>query len=121
GAKVSAVLEFFSTETSEPEAAFLEVMAHIGTQLGHVIERRRAEETRARLAAILESSDDAIIGTTLDGLLVDWNAGAERMYGYRRDEVNGRSIAILVPSDRPDEIPEILDRLRRGERVEHYE
>jgi PAS domain S-box-containing protein len=121
GAKVSAVLEFFSTETGEPEAALLDVMAHMGTQLGRVIERRRAEETRARLAAILESSDDAIIGTTLDGTLVDWNTGAERMYGYTRDEVNGRPIAILVPSDRLDEIAEILARLRRGERVEDYE
>jgi PAS domain S-box-containing protein len=121
GAKVSAVLEFFSTETGEPEAALLDVMAHMGTQLGRVIERRRAEETRARLAAILESSDDAIIGTTLDGTLVDWNTGAERIYGYKRDEVNGRPIAILVPSDRLDEIAEILARLRRGERVEHYE
>jgi PAS domain S-box-containing protein len=121
GAKVSAVLEFFSTETGEPEAALLDVMAHMGTQLGREIERRRAEETRARLAAILESSDDAIIGTTLDGTLVDWNTGAERIYGYKRDEVNGRPIAILVPSDRLDEIAEILARLRRGERVEHYE
>ncbi|MGH8067838.1 MAG: PAS domain S-box protein [Candidatus Entotheonellia bacterium] len=121
GAKVSAVLEFFSTETGEPEAALLDVMAHMGTHLGRVIERRRAEETRAPLAAILESSDDAIIGTTLDGTLVDWNTGAERIYGYRRDEVNGRPIAILVPSDRLYEIPEILARLRRGERVEHYE
>ena len=121
GATVSAVLEFFSTETGEPEAVLLDVMAHMGTQLGRVIERRRAEETRARLAAILESSDDAITGTTLDGTLVDWNTGAERIYGYRRDEVNGRPIAILVPSDRLYELPEILARLRRGERVEHYE
>jgi PAS domain-containing protein len=121
GAKVSVVLEFFSTETGEPAAALLDVMAQMGTQLGRVIERRRAEETRAPLAAILESSDDAIIGTTLDGTLVDWNTGAERIYGYRRDEVNGRPIAILVPSDRLYEIPEILARLRRGERVEHYE
>jgi PAS domain S-box-containing protein len=121
GAKVAAVLEFFSTETGAPEAALLDAMAHMGTQLGRVIERRRAEGTPARLAAILESSDDAIIGMTLEGTLVDWNMGAERMYGYRRDEVRGRPIATLVPSDRPHEIPEILARLRRGERVEHYE
>ena len=121
GAKVAAVLEFFSTETGEPAEALLDIMAHMGSQLGRVIERRRAEEMHARLAAILESSNDAIIGTTLDGTLVDWNTGAERIYGYGRDEVNGRPVAILVPSDRPHEIPEILARLRRGERVEHYE
>ena len=73
-----------------------------------------AEETRARLAAILESSDGAITGTALDGTLVDWNTGAERIYGYRRDEVNGRPIAMLVPADRPHEIPEILERIRAG-------
>jgi PAS domain S-box-containing protein len=121
GATVPAVLEFFSTEIGEPAEALLNVMADIGTQLGRVIERRRAEETRARLAAILESSDEAIIGTTLDGTLIHWNTGAERMYGYRRDEVNGRPIAILVPSDHLYEIPEILAHLGRGERVQHYE
>jgi GAF domain-containing protein len=78
GAKVAAVLAFFSTETGEPDEPLMDVMAHMGLQLGHVIERRRAEETRARLAALLESSDDAIIGTTLDGTLVEWTSGAEQ-------------------------------------------
>ena len=83
GAKVSAVLEFFSTEAGGPEAALLDVMAHMGTQLGRVIERRRAEETRARLAAILESSDDAIIGTTLDQDNRDrWAYSATGQVGY---------------------------------------
>jgi PAS domain S-box-containing protein len=83
--------------------------------------RRQAEATRAQLAAIVASSDDAIIGKTLAGHIVTWNAGAERMYGYTRAEAEGRPITILVPPDRPDEVPALLDRLRRGERIEHYE
>ena len=73
------------------------------------------------LAAIVDSSDDAIIGKTLDGTIISWNAGAERIYGYTADEVVGRPIAILVPPDRPNELPAILERLRRGESISHYQ
>ena len=86
-----------------------------------ITERKRAERERARLAAIVESSDDAIISKTLEAVITSWNAGAERIYGYRADEVIGQPIAILVPQDRPDELPSIMARLRRGERIEHYE
>src|SRR5437667_706328 len=72
------------------------------------------------LAAIVDSTDDAIIGKTLDGTIISWNAGAERLYGYTADEVIGRPISILVPPDRPDELPAIFERLRRGERIDHY-
>jgi PAS domain S-box-containing protein len=72
------------------------------------------------LAAIVDSSDDAIIGKTLDGVIISWNTGAERLYGYSADEVVGRPISILMPRERPNELPEILDRLRRGERIDHY-
>jgi PAS domain S-box-containing protein len=72
------------------------------------------------LAAIVDSSDDAIIGKTLDGTIISWNRGAEHLYGYTSEEVIGRPISLLVPSDRPDEVPAILDRLRRGERIDHY-
>ncbi len=72
------------------------------------------------LAAIVDSSDDAIIGKTLDGTITSWNKGAEQIYGYTADEVVGKPIAILVPRDRPDELPVIFERLRRGERIEHY-
>src|SRR2546425_8629129 len=67
------------------------------------------------------SSDDAIIGKTLDGIITTWNAGAERLYGYAAREVVGRPISIIIPPQVADELPEILDRLARGERVEHYE
>jgi len=86
-----------------------------------VTEQRRAEEERARLAAIVESSDDVIIGKTLDGIITSWNRGAERIYGYSADEAVGQPIAMLVPPDRPDEIPRILESLRRGEKIDHFE
>ncbi len=83
--------------------------------------RRRAEEDSRRLAAIVEGSDDAIIGKTLEGTIVSWNAAAERLYGYPPSEVLGRSISLLVPPDLPDELSRILARIRRGEQVEQYE
>jgi PAS domain S-box-containing protein len=86
-----------------------------------ITERKTAELTMLQLAAIVASSDDAIIGKRLDGIIASWNAGAERLYQYAADEVVGRHISILVPSDQPDELPDIMARLRRGERIEHYE
>ncbi|MEO8288719.1 MAG: PAS domain S-box protein [Chloroflexota bacterium] len=94
-------------------------------RLGHAIrfalERRRTEEQAAFLAAIVESSDDAIIGKTLDGTVVSWNAGAERLYGYTADEVIGLPVSIIMPPDRKDDLPEILRRIVSGERVSHFE
>jgi PAS domain S-box-containing protein len=73
------------------------------------------------LAAIIESSDDAIIGKSLDGNITSWNAGAERMFGYRADEVIGKPITILIPQNLWHEETRILKRLRNGERVDHFE
>lgn len=86
-----------------------------------VTERKRAEETQARLAAIVESSDDAIISKTLDGVIRTWNAGAERLFGYTAEEAVGKPITLLIPPERLDEERAILERLRRGERVDHFE
>ncbi len=86
-----------------------------------ITDRRSGEHAIRQLAAIVESSDDAIIGKTLDGNIVSWNRGAERMYGYSAEEVAGRSIAILVPPDVHDELPELLVRLKKGEEVKQYE
>src|SRR3989441_3725112 len=73
------------------------------------------------LAAIVDSSDDAIIGKTLDGTIISWNPGAERIYGYPADEMIGRSISTLVPADHPNELPAIFRRLRDGERIDHFQ
>ena len=73
------------------------------------------------LAAIVESSDDAILSKTLDGAITSWNKAAERIYGYQAAEIIGRSVSLLIPPDRPDEMAEILDRIRAGERVDHCE
>ena len=79
------------------------------------------ELARYRLAAIIESADDAIISKTLDSIITSWNKGAERIFGYTAEEVIGKPVTILIPADHPDEEPAILARLRAGERIEHYE
>jgi PAS domain S-box-containing protein len=84
-------------------------------------ERKAAEVSQARLAAIVESSDDAIIGKSLDGRILSWNAGAERIFGYTAAEAIGRSITLIIPAERWEEERSILAHLRRGERVEHFE
>ena len=84
-------------------------------------ERRRADDMRFQLAAIVESSDDAILSKTLDGVILSWNAAAQRLYGYSPEEIVGRSVELLVPPDRPHEVADILAKVRRGEAVEHFE
>jgi PAS domain S-box-containing protein len=83
--------------------------------------RRLAEDTALRLAAIVESSDDAIVGMDLDGIIASWNAGAERIFGYMAEEVIGKPISILIPPDYQKEEEAIIERIRRGQRVEHFE
>lgn len=80
-----------------------------------------SEIALAWLAAIIESADDAIISKTLEGIITSWNRGAEHLFGYTADEVIGKPVTILIPLDHIDEEPQILGRIRRGERVEHYE
>src|SRR5579884_1184826 len=84
-------------------------------------ERRRVVEAQARLAAIVESSDDAIVSKNLKGIITSWNRGAERLFGYRADEAIGRPVTMLMPPDRVNEEPGILARIGRGEKIEHYE
>jgi PAS domain S-box-containing protein len=79
------------------------------------------EIAAARLAAIVNSSDDAIVSKTLDGVITSWNAGAERMFGYTASEAVGRHITLIIPKERHAEEDEVLARLRRGQRVEHFE
>jgi PAS domain S-box-containing protein len=86
-----------------------------------ITEQKQAAEEHARLAAIVESSNDAIIGETLEGIITSWNKSAERIYGYTAQEVLGRSVRMLVPRERGQEVTEILDRMKQGEIIEHFE
>ena len=88
------------------------------------LDRRKSRELRdyqTRLSLIVDSSQDAIIGKTLEGIITHWNKGAEQMYGYTAQELIGSPIALLAPPERKDEIPAILERIRAGERVEYFE
>ena len=117
-----------------PDGTFLKVMPYpqpifnskgktIGAvnMLLDITDRKKAEETNAKLAAIVQSSDDAIISKTLEGIVTSWNDAAERMFGYTADEMVGQSILKLIPEERVDEEPKILDQLKRGERIDHFE
>ena len=86
-----------------------------------ITDRKRAEEVKQRLASIVQFSDDAIISKSLKGKIESWNAGAEQIFGYTASEAVGQSVEMLIPADRLDEEPEIINRIRRGERIEHYE
>lgn len=85
------------------------------------VRRTVAEEMTSRLAAIVTSSDDAIIGKTLDGIVTDWNSGAETIFGYTAAEAIGKPLSMLLLAGQEDEMLDILERIREGERVEHYE
>lgn len=86
-----------------------------------ITERKQAEKDQARLAAIVESSDDAILSKSLDGTILSWNTAAERLFGYTPPEAIGKNITLIIPSERLDEERMILERLCRGERIDHFE
>ncbi len=109
-------------------AAELDIAVALARHLGLAVARTRAETARRsteraahQLASIVESSDDAIISKDLDGIITTWNRGAERLYGYEAAEAVGRPVTMLMPPERVDEEPTILARIRRGERIDHYE
>ena len=104
--------------TKEDEALAVTIARHVSFSL----ERLRTQRAALQLAAIVESSDDAIVSKDLNGIVVTWNRGAEKLFGYTPEEAVGQPITTLViPQDRWDEEPDILQRIRRGERVEHFE
>lgn len=79
------------------------------------------DDLQAHLAAVVASSDDAILTKTMDGIITSWNAAAERLFGYKADEAIGQPVSLIMPPEQEDDFPSIMSRLRRGERVEHYE
>src|ERR1051326_5039067 len=93
----------------------------LADRVGDATARERAEQAQAHLAAIVTSSNDAILSKTLQGIITTWNAAAERIFGYRAEEMVGQSILRLIPKDMRDEEDRILKRIRAGERIEHYE
>src|SRR5215212_4864630 len=108
-------VEVWSMEVSAPPgAAYALFLRSAG-------DRPATEEAGARLFAIVASSTEAIIGTTLDGTITHWNPAAERVYGYRADEAIGRSVAMLAPPELADDVVSLLERVRHGERIEAYE
>jgi PAS domain S-box-containing protein len=107
---------FFSqTITYIPETRRLRVYST------DITERKEAEEAQSRLAAIVNSSDDAIIGKTLEGIITSWNPGAEKLFGYTKAEAVGQPMLMIFPPERINEEPEILGRIKRGESVDHFE
>jgi PAS domain S-box-containing protein len=86
-----------------------------------ITELKKAEEAQGRLAAIVESSEDAIISKDLDGIIQSWNVGAQKIFGYAADEVMGKNISLLIPPGHSDEVPEILARVKGGEHIENFE
>ncbi|HLT45792.1 MAG TPA: PAS domain S-box protein, partial [Rubricoccaceae bacterium] len=109
---------FENTLTGEVEGGC--VVRAWGTQRD-VTERKAAERDQALLAAIVASSDDAVVSMTLDGVITSWNAGAERVFGYTAEEAVGQPVLMLIPPERRGEEDRLLGRIRQGERVDHYE
>jgi PAS domain S-box-containing protein len=103
------------------DAEDLRVMTNLGTLAAAAYQVLLALNAAQRSASIVESSEDAIVSKDLNGIITSWNKGAERIFGYLAEQVIGKSIKILIPPDRHDEETNILERIRRGERVEHYE
>jgi PAS domain S-box-containing protein len=131
GKEVVAVLEFFATNTQEPDEALLEVMANIGTQLGRVIERTRAAEalrhSELRFRSVAESAFEAIISADAGGNVIYWNRGAQQIFGYTAEEVLGQPLALLMPERYRAAHGQGLERLRTtgaarviGKTVEMY-
>ena len=121
GDEVVSIIECFSREFREPDEDFLQMLDGIGSQIGQFIERKRAEEARANLAAIVESSGDAIVSLTLAGVITSWNKGAERIYGYSASEAVGQPIWMLIPAGEEDLERDLLQRLRTGAQIDHYQ
>jgi PAS domain S-box-containing protein len=122
--------ENLALELAAGTSCFVDVVCNMYSTEGHsviqcnvrnVTERKRSDEIASHLAAIVRSSDDAIVSKSLDGIIQSWNKGAERIFGYTEQEAIGQSINMLIPPERVDEEPAILAKLKAGEYIDHYE
>ncbi len=115
------VLECFSRDEERPGRAGLRTIEQVGKQIGGFVRRVRKEADAGHLAAIIDSTDDAIVSKDLQGNIRSWNAGAERMFGYSASEMIGQSIRLIIPPDRQQEEDQVLGKVQRGEYVKHFE
>ena len=125
---VVGALTINAVEVDAFDSAEIQLLTELSMDLAYGVqalrtraEHKRAEEARAYLAAIVESSDDGIISKSPEGVIQSWNAGAERLYGYTAAEVIGQSIFLLVPPDRREEVTGFLNRIKQGVGIEHFE
>ena len=114
-------VEFFAREVKKTDDEFINLMVALGTQIGQFMERQEAAEAQRRLAAIVESSDDAIASKDLNGVVTSWNKSAERMFGYKAEEIIGRPILLVIPPELHRDEDMILSKIRRGEKIDHFE
>lgn len=119
--QVEAVLEFFHSEPQPRDSQLIDLVVRLGRRIGDLVHSRRFEHQQAKLAAIVDSSYDAIIGKDLNGVITSWNAGAERIYGYTEEQAIGSPISIILPDDLEREEPEILHAIETGERLEQFQ
>ncbi len=120
GGLLGMISTYWRTPHTPPEGD-LRLFDILARQAADLIERTQAEESRGRLAAIVASSSDAIISKDLNGVIRTWNGGAVQLFGYTAQEAIGQPVSMLIPSDHADEEPYILESIRLGKRVEHYE
>ncbi|MGO8744881.1 MAG: CHASE3 domain-containing protein [Thermoguttaceae bacterium] len=115
------VVGVYSRQKQEWSTEQFRLAEWLAAQCTHILETLRLQTQLARLAAIVESSDNAILSKDLNGIIQTWNAGTERLFGYRAEEVVGQPFTVVVPPERIHEEEEILERVRNGQRVEHFE
>lgn len=121
GSEVAAVIELFSDKVEPKQSEVEHTLTSVGTILGRVIEREESTADRERLAALVESSADAVIGKTLDGTIVSWNSGAERLTGHKARDITNQPLASLFEDSHRAEVDRVLARVRRRRRIENYE
>jgi PAS domain S-box-containing protein len=121
GEAVGTIWVVAHDESRRFDAEDLRVMTNLSTFAASAYQTVLALNATQRIASIVETSDDAIISKDLNGVITTWNGGAERIFGYAAEQIIGKPVNILIPPDRQDEEPVILERIRRGERIDHYE